>query len=54
LNTAFRQKETGQDFGHAHVPAPRVDDDKDKHAVNDGVENGDNKSKEVTTALVRT
>jgi hypothetical protein len=34
------------------MPAPRVDDDKEKYADNDGVEDGDN-NKEDTTAHVR-
>ena len=36
------------------MPAPRVDNDKDKYAGNDRVEDGDNHSTEDTTAHVRT
>jgi hypothetical protein len=35
------------------MPAPRVDEDKDKYTDNEGVED-DNHSKEDTTAHVRT
>lgn len=53
-NTAFLQTEPGQDLGQADMTAPSVDDVKDKYAGNDGVEGGDNHSKEDTTAHART
>jgi hypothetical protein len=48
------QAEPGQDLGQADISAACVDDDKDRYANKDVVEDGDNHSKEDTTAHLRT